>query len=117
MGITNNPQKEFLSSSINLNTSPSEGFSLSILEGNECGVPTIAFNFGESVEEEILDNKTGIIAKDINDYQEKLIELMDNSEKLTELSNNAKEFSKNFEIENIINNWIKLFGVIDNQDK
>lgn len=117
MGITNNPQKEFLSSSINLNTSPSEGFSLSILEGNECGVPTIAFNFGESVEEEILDNKTGIIAKDINDYQEKLIELMDNSEKLTELSNNAKEFSKNFQIENIINNWIKLFGVIDNQDK
>lgn len=35
-GLTNNPKEVLLSSSINLNTSLFEGFSLSILEANEC---------------------------------------------------------------------------------
>ena len=113
MGLTNNPQKELLTSSINLNTSPYEGFSLSILEANECGVPTIAFDFGESTEEEIINNKTGIIAKDNEDYKKQLQELMDNSEKLTKISKNAKQFSKNFQIESIIKEWLNLFSEVD----
>lgn len=113
MGITNNPQKELLDASINLNTSSFEGFSLSILEANECGVPTVTLDFGESVEEEILNNKTGIIAENIDDYKEKLKELMNNKEKLKEFSKNAKEFSKSFQIENIVEDWIDLFKEID----
>lgn len=113
MGLTNNPQKELLNASINLNTSSFEGFSLSILEANECGVPTVTLDFGESVEEEILNNKTGIIAKDIDDYKSKLKELMEKPDKLKELSHNAKEFSNNFQIENIIDDWLKLFSEID----
>lgn len=116
MGLTNDPKKALLTASINLNTSSYEGFALSILEGNECGVPTITLDFGESVEEEIIDNKTGIIAKDIEDYKNKLKELMHNSEKLKELSLNAKEFSKNFQIEQIIEEWIKLFKELDKQN-
>ena len=113
MGITNNPKKELLTSSINLNTSKYEGFSLSILEANECGVPTISFNFGESTEEQILNNKTGIIAKDIDDYKKQLKLLMDDSQRLEELSTNAKEFSNNFQIEQIINKWIELFKELE----
>ena len=112
MGLTDNPKEKLLSSSINLNTSKYEGFSLSILEANECGVPTIAFDFGESTQEQILDNKTGIIAKDIDEYKEKLKELMNNQEKLERLSKNAKEFSKNFSIDKIIDKWIELFNEI-----
>ena len=108
MGLTNNPKDKLLNSSINLNTSPYEGFSLSILEANECGVPTITFDFGESVHEEIINEKTGIIADDFNDYVEKLKELMLNESKLKELSKNAREFSNDFHIENIINKWIDL---------
>ena len=113
MGLTNEPKKALLNSSINLNTSPYEGFSLSILEANECGVPTIAFDFGESTEEEIINNKTGIIAKDNEDYKKQLQELMDNSEKLTKISKNAKQFSKNFQIESIIKEWLNLFSEVD----
>lgn len=113
MGLTNNPKKELLTASINLNTSSYEGFALSILEANECGVPTITFNFGESAEEEILNEKTGIIAKDAEEYKEKLKELMDNHDKLKELSTNAKKFSNNFQIETIIQEWIELFKEID----
>jgi len=60
MGITHDPKRELLTASINLNTSKYEGFSLSILEANECGVPTVSFNFGESAKEQILNDKTGI---------------------------------------------------------
>lgn len=114
MGLTSDPKKELLNASIHLNTSKFEGFSLSILEANECGVPTIAFNYGESTNEQIYNNKTGIIAKDIEDYKNKLKELMDNLDKLQELSLNAKDFSKKFHKDKIIQKWIDLFEEMDN---
>lgn len=109
MGVTNNPKEILLSSSINLNTSSFEGFSLSILEANECGIPTISFDFGESVSEEIIDGKTGFIAKDYDDYIKKLKLLMDNLELLDEMSKSVKEFNQNFRIENIIKEWEEIF--------
>ena len=113
MGLTSDPKKELLKSSIALNTSSFEGFALSILEGNECGVPTVTMDFGESVNEEILDGKTGIIAKTKEEYIDKLKELMLEKNKLKEMSMNAKEFSKQFQIESIIENWIELFKQLD----
>lgn len=113
MGMTSEPKKELLDASINLNTSLFEGFSLSILEANECGVPTVTFNFGESVVEEILNEKTGIIAVDRKEYIFKLKELMVDKNKLKEFSLNCKEFSENFHIEKIIEDWIELFNEID----
>jgi len=110
MGLTNNPKDVLLNSSINLNTSKYEGFSLSILEANECGIPTIAFNFGESAPEQILNEKTGIIANNTEEYKAKLKNLMDDSKKLEELSISAKEFSKTFYIEKIIEKWINILN-------
>lgn len=108
MGLTNNPQMVFNHASINLNTSTTEGFSMTILEANECGVPTITFNFGEAVNEEIIDGETGIIAKNEEDYVNKLKILMQDKNKLKALSQNVKEFNQNFRIEKIIDKWIKL---------
>lgn len=108
MGVTDKPKEVLLSSAINLNTSPSEGFSLSILEAYECGIPTIAFNFGEATLEQIIDGKTGIIAKDIDDYQDKLKYLMDNPDELDRMSKNAKEYAKNFTTDNVISKWVEL---------
>lgn len=114
MGRTDDPKNVLLSSSINLNTSIFEGFSLSILEANECGVPTISFDFGESASELILNEKTGIIADDVNDYKKKLRLLMLDKEKLSFMSDCCKKFNKNFDIDNIIIEWINLFNNIDN---
>ena len=112
MGITDNPKDALMNASINLNTSLFEGFSMGILEAMECGVPTVSFNFGESASEEIINNKTGIIVKqdDIESYKKQLVNLMKDKDKLEELSINCKEFSKNFEINKIIQDWIKLFN-------
>lgn len=114
-GVTNDPKTVLLSSSININTSSFEGFSLSILEANECGIPTITFNTGESVVEEVINQKTGIIvySGEKEDYINKLSDLMTNRIKLSKFSENAKEYNKNFRIESIIKTWLELFRKID----
>lgn len=117
-GVTNNPEKEIINASINLNTSLFEGFCLGVIEGAYCGVPTVAFDFGESILEEIIDGKTGyIIAReDIISYKQKLKELMTDEKKLDGMSKECRIFSKKFNIDNIINDWINLFKEIDNKN-
>ncbi|MBQ4633865.1 MAG: glycosyltransferase [Bacilli bacterium] len=109
MGKTDNPQDKLLNASINLNTSAYEGFSLSILEANECGIPTISLDFGESVKEEIIDGKTGFIAKNKDDYIKKLTKLMDDQTLLKDMSLECKNYNSKFRIKNIVNDWKKLF--------
>ena len=116
MGITDNPKDVLLSSSINLNTSLYEGFCLSILEAIVCGIPTITFNFGESASEEINNGKTGYIALNDEDYLEKLKYLMDNPNKLKEMSIECKKMSKNYHIEKIAKDWLKLFNKLDKEN-
>lgn len=114
-GETDNPIKVLSKASINLNTSSFEGFSLSIIEAAYCSLPTVTFNFGESVFEEIINNKTGIIVDmdNIDEYKNKLIKLMENEKLLSKLSNGAKKFSKKFEIDNYLQEWLKLFNQIN----
>ena len=114
-GVLKNPIDELLKSSIYLCASKFEGFGLSIVEGYECGLPAITFDFGEACQEIILDNKTGFIIKQdcINTYISKLEELMNNQEKLKEMSVEAKKYSANFHKDKIIDKWLEVFEKID----
>lgn len=116
MGATNDPEKELLNASIYLNTSLFEGFCLGVIEGAYCGVPTIAFDFGESILEEIIDDETGYIIEkdDIEGYKLKLKELMSDENKLLDMSKKCKEFSSKFNIDSIIKDWVNLFDSFDN---
>ena len=117
-GFTDNPEKVLLSSSINLNTSWFEGFSLSILEAAMCGIPTISFNFGESAHEEIINNKTGYIIENdnVDEYVSKLSSLMNNEKKLQLFSQQSKLLAKKYLVDNVITDWINLFKKIDKQN-
>lgn len=117
-GHTDKPMDILLSSSINLNTSSFEGFSLSILEASMCGIPTVSFNFGESVYEEIIDDKTGYIIENdnIDEYIEKLDHLMNDSKELQDMAKNNKEFANKFFVENVIDDWTDLFDKIDKKN-
>ncbi len=110
-GVTESPLKVLLGSSLTLNTSIYEGFSLSIIEGFSVGIPVIAFNFGESAHEQIIDDYNGyVIEKDnIELFKTKLKEILNNTQKLEELSRNSKEFSRQFEISKVADKWEKLF--------
>lgn len=117
-GVTDDPMNVLLHSSINLNTSISEGFSLSILEAAICGVPTISFDFGESAYEEIIDKKTGIIIRQGEEqkYVTSLIALMNETERLYDFSVNSKKHAQQFLPENIVFEWINLFQMMDNRN-
>ena len=114
-GSTNNPKDILLNSSINLNTSIFEGFSMSILEASMCGVPTITFNHGESTNEEVINDKTGYIIEQNNDneYKKKLEYIMSNEKELERLSFGCKEYSNNFVVDKVVENWINLFKEMD----
>lgn len=110
MGKTDNPKEVLLQSGIMLLTSEFEGLPLTVLEANECGVPVISFNFGETAKE-VIKNNTGILVEQNNkeEYQNKLVEIMENEETREQLSIEAKRFAKNFKIDEIQNQWYKLF--------
>ncbi|MBR2834017.1 MAG: glycosyltransferase [Bacilli bacterium] len=112
-GVTDNPKDILLTGSLTLNTSLYEGFSLSVIEGFECGLPIISFNFGEAAYEQIIDNSNGFVAKDEDEFKKYLSLLMSDEKLLSKLSDGAKEFAKKFEIDNIISNWENVFLEID----
>lgn len=110
-GRTDNPKDKLFESSIYLSTSFVEGFPLSILEANECGVPCITYYFGESTSDSVIEGKTGYIV-DFNNKSEyilKLKKLMDNSKLLKEMGDNSKEFAKRFSVEEIGRIWLSHF--------
>ena len=85
-----------------------------------CGVPTVSFNFGESVHEEIFNNKSGFVIeddKDFKSYEEKLDYLMNHDDLLKKFSIESKKFSKKFLKESIIKEWINLFEQVDKNMK
>lgn len=115
MGLTLDPLEALLNASISLNTSSYEGFSMSILEALECGIPTISFNNSEAISEIITDNENGFIIEQDNykEFENKLEQLLKNNDLLSSFSENSKNSSNNFHVKNIIKNWFDLFGIID----
>ena len=114
-GKTHDPQKILLSSSINLNTSIFEGYPLSIIEGYFCGIPVISFEFGPSAKELVVENYNGFLIgmDNLKDFKRKLIDLMSDQKKLEILSQNAFNFSKKYNIDQIVVEWLDLFGKMD----
>lgn len=111
MGSTNNVKDVLLTSSVLALTSRSEGFPMVILEAYECGVPVIAFNYGISSCEAIINNKTGFIIDydDEDEYLNKLKELCNNDNLRKELGKAAKEYATNFKSEEVVKRWFMLF--------
>ena len=112
MGVTNEPMKELLNSSLTLNTSSYEGFPLSIIEGYTCGLPVVSFDYGEPAREQIKDGYNGFVVKqnDIDAFKLRLINLLSDEELLQNMSKNAKESSKQFNISEITDKWEELFN-------
>ncbi|MBE5955997.1 MAG: glycosyltransferase family 4 protein [Lachnospiraceae bacterium] len=119
MGRTDSVQQVLLESSLLLLTSDFEGMPLVVLEANECGVPALIYDFGESSREVIKHGETGVIIpqNDSTEYKKALKELMSNEPYRKMLSENAKEFANQFSIETIGQQWIKLFQELENEYK
>jgi len=80
---------------VHLLPSIKEGWGITVIEAGSCGTPTVGFDVG-GVRDSVVDEKTGLLADDLNDFIAKIEELISNEELRSELGKNAKKWSEVF---------------------
>ena len=74
-----------------------EGWGLTVIEANACGVPVVANN-APGLCDSVIDGKTGLLYKfgDVDDAAAKISELLENPQKYSELSSNCGTWAQKF---------------------
>ena len=93
-----------------LQPSFAEGISTTILEAMACKIPIIASNLGGN-KELIINNENGFLVNphDINEINEKIIELSENNILVKNFGQKSSELIKNYEWKNVGNKYLKLY--------
>lgn len=104
------PLKYYKRAKIFLMTSAFEGFGMTLVEAQQCGVVPIVMDSYLSLHDIVEDGFNGIIVKngDLVDFSNKLSNIMINDLYRTKLSINALNSSGKFSIENIFEKWKNL---------
>ena len=104
------PQPFYNRSSIFCMTSASEGFGIVLIEAMLAGVVPMAFKSYLSVTDIIDDGQNGILVSpfDVEEYAEKLNDLMADGEKRNKMVNSAVKKANLFSVDIIGNKWISL---------
>ncbi len=110
-GRTEQVKETLLQASLLVLTSCFEGMPIVVLEANECGVPALIYDFGESSGEVVINGETGVIVtqNDKQAFKAAMKETFEHEEYRRKMSNQAKIFAKQFSIENIGQKWLQLF--------
>lgn len=106
-----NPFEYYKKASIFLMTSLFEGFPLTLVEAQQCGVVPIAMDSFESLRDIISDGINGIIVPDnnIHEYASKLNGLINDIGYRNSMQLNAIGSSRKYSIETVASEWISLF--------
>jgi glycosyltransferase involved in cell wall biosynthesis len=106
-----NIQDIYLNSSIYVMSSRFEGFGMVLIEAMACGVPCISFNCPYGPANIITNNEDGYIVKnnDIEQFAEKIEELINNEAKRIQFGIQAKENVKKYDLNTILKKWDNLF--------
>lgn len=99
-------------SSILCLTSSYEGWGMVLTEAMQCGTVPIAFQSFASVTDIISHKRNGILVSpfDLDCYAKELSRMMTDTETLKEMANNAYTDVKKFSVQNIADQWEKLFN-------
>lgn len=110
-GQTEKVNEVMLDSSLLVLTSSFEGMPLVVLEASECGVPALAYDFGESSHEVIMDGITGVVVpqNDEKMFKDMMQRLFEDEDYRFKLSSECKKFAKSFALENVGRTWLNLF--------
>ncbi|MBW1298765.1 glycosyltransferase family 4 protein [Aquimarina litoralis] len=110
MGSTDKMKEEMLASSIFVMTSHNECFPLVLLEAQASGLPIVSFDcpYGPR---NIVDNETGILVPvyDNTAFVKQLNKLMDDRETIQKMGAKARENSKKYSLDQVMNQWNNLF--------
>ncbi len=109
-----NVKEVFLKSSIFALPSRYEGFGLVLIEAMECGVPCVAFDCECGPSEIIEDDVDGYLVpqNNIDIFSKMLLKLALDINLRKSMGQKAKQNVKRFQIEYIMNSWIKLFDIV-----
>lgn len=108
---TSEIDKIYSKASIFAFTSKMEGFGLVLLEAMSFGIPCISFDCPSGPKDLIIDEYNGNLIEcfDMAQYENKLIELIQNKEKRIFFGNKAFEKVKNWNNKCILEMWDKIF--------
>lgn len=110
LSSTDKIEHQYQTASVFTLTSRSEGFGMVLLEAISFGLPVISFDCPSGPRDIIINNVNGFLIKnmDVNEYQEKLITLINSPSKQKMMSNAAFDSSKNWSDDKIIELWKSL---------
>ena len=91
---------------VNLHFSVTEGWGYSIMESSASGTPTVAFGV-PGVVNTINNDYNGFLVKDIDEFPDKILEIIKNEEKFVV---NSRKFAENFTWEKTADLWYKLLN-------
>lgn len=93
-----------------VSTSRYEGFPMTLLEASANGLPMVSFDVETGPSEIIVDRFNGFLipVNDIEMWKHSVEELIDNPNLRYEMSKRSKEKSKEYELHQVINEWIKV---------
>lgn len=111
--FTKEIDKYYKNASIFSLSSRYEGFGLVALEAQAFGIPVVAFDCPTGPRNIINNGIDGYLIElgNIQEFSERISDLIENNELRVKIGNNAIENSKKFSIENIINEWKKLIEI------
>jgi len=111
---TNDVEQVYRSASIFVLSSRFEGFGMVIVEAMACGLPVVAFDCPWGPRSIIQNGVDGLLAENGNpdDLAEQLISVITNPDLRASLSQAAQQNVKRFSIEQIGEQWRKLFNSV-----
>jgi len=105
------PEEYYKKSPIFLMTSSTEGLPMTLIESQSFGCALIAMSSFASLPDIIQDGENGFIVpnNDLNIFTKKICLLMDNRDLREKMAKSGIESVKKFAIENVVDEWEKLF--------
>lgn len=111
-GAIKDVTKAYLESSIYVLSSRYEGFSLTICEAMNCGLPIVSFNCPSGPSDLIENGVNGYLINNVGDIKSMakcLSELMENHLLRRQFGQKSYEMGKKYVIDTVMHNWVNLF--------
>lgn len=112
-------QKELSKHNVIVLLSDYEGLPTAVLDGMSVGLVPVCLKCPGGVDELVIHGKTGLLVKNRKeDFQEKLLYLLNNPTLFKQLSKSAINHVKNnYSVENVANKWIDFYHILSKGKK